>query len=110
VSTIQTKAKLFDTVYLVFYDHEGEVAFDETFDFLSYKQHNWRILIPEGALPKFSDFVQYSSKGDLADFGFRRIARAKWPIDARTPKKDVCNDCALGWKFCKNPCGKYLVS
>ena len=101
VSTIKTKPRLFDTEHLVFYDQNGELVFDETLDFLFYKQPNWRVLVPAASIPK------------LVDFGFRRAARAnwsvKWPIDTRFPKKDVCNDCAPGYKFCKHQCKKYSV-
>lgn len=32
------------------------------------------------------------------------------PSEKSFPKKDVCYDCSLGYKFCKNKCTKYLLS
>lgn len=102
---------LFDSKYLVFYQASGDLAWDETYHFLRNVQCKWRKLIPKEALPKYSDYAM--------DFGFRRVAKANFDsnydgifskVDERHPKKDVCKECALGWKYCSNPCSNYLVS
>lgn len=95
---------LYDTEYFIFYTPVGDLAIYETLAFLHRKVYMWRTLVPKDALPKYIDFGYHRPVGHNFDQIVWKSRKEKFP------KKPICTNCSLGWKYCKYPCQNYSTS
>ena len=100
---------LYDKEYHVYYSTEGVLKVSKSEQHLLTDFNDWKIHIPVNSVPTpCTDFGWHVTA--VANKLFPNMPKVKWPVDRRFPKKSVCNDCARGWKYCKNQCSKYLLS
>jgi len=100
---------LYDKEYHVYYSTEGVLKVSKSEQHLLTDFNDWKIHVPVNSVPTpATDFGWHTTA--VANKLFPNTPKIKFPVDRRFPKKSVCNDCALGWKYCKNQCSKYLLS
>jgi len=89
---------LYDTEYHVYYTTKGILKYNKSRKHLLEHFDNWKASVPEW-IPPIS----------WANVIYEFINGTSLPEKAFS-KKEVCHDCALGYKFCKNKCKNYLLS